>query len=528
MATSWKSSSSQWKSSSSKSSSSKSSSSKSIASIVSKAKAAGKSNSQIQSAFKSVFWGGSSSTKTQTPQTPAKTPQTPAKTPQTPAKTPQTTYKNLPTQAGSTITTAMSKWQSTDTIKASLLKAGYNPSQVDSALKSITTAKKTTPMTTIPEKTGTNVTTMWPVNTDQAKKAAEYAAKFPWAPNPYSSGADSDIAMISKTSIPKTNDLRTGEKQTTEEKISDLTVGSPYTQWVIDTAEDVYDNTKTVLDRETRDQRDRAEDFSNTIDTVNAELKTNINNRMNMTKDTFNQIDARIKEYEDLSRKSFDQSLANQVRAQVRSMAEQGIIGNDQMDAVANLEMSKYRREAELKKIDLEKDLQEQYTNLLKEKQTAIDAIYQDQATNSNQKAVYAQQVNAAFDTISNNYLSTFDKLQSSYWASVTNAISPFAWAEAGAYQAELGSEVQSKIANLDAARATQNPQQKVDYIIKATQAVDQNLGTYVMDILRKEYNTPDFAQKDPRQHAMEVIAKAQKAYKAANTPAATPNTWGM
>lgn len=134
-----------------------------------------------------------------------------------------------------------------------------------------------------------------------------------------------------------------------------------------------------------------------------------------MTKDTFNQIDARIKEYEDLSRKSFDQSLANQVRAQVRSMAEQGIIGNDQMDAVANLEMSKYRREAELKKIDLEKDLQEQYTNLLKEKQTAIDAIYQDQATNSNQKAVYAQQVNAAFDTISNNYLSTFDKLQSSY-----------------------------------------------------------------------------------------------------------------
>jgi len=113
-------------------------------------------------------------------------------------------------------------------------------------------------------------------------------------------------------------------------------------------------------------------------------------------------------------------------------MAEQGIIGNDQMDAVARLEMSKYKATADLKKIDLERDLQQQYTDALKEKQETLDAIYRDQSSNANQKAIYAQQINQAYNNISNSYLLTYDKLQSTYAASATNALAGFAGAESG------------------------------------------------------------------------------------------------
>ena len=309
--------------------------------------------------------------------------------------------------------------------------------------------------------------------------------------------------------------------------LSGLTWQDPYTNAIINVNNDALQNTQGQLDIQTNNQRDQYNNYASQISQTNQELWQITQDRFTQARDTFTQIDSRIKEYEDLSRQSFDQWLANQVRAQVRSMAEQGIIGNDQMDAVARLEMSKYKATADLKKIDLERDLQQQYTDALKEKQETLDAIYRDQSSNANQKAIYAQQINQAYNNISNSYLLTYDKLQSTYAASATNALAGFAGAESGWFASVLGSDVQAKIANIDASRATQDQGQKLDYLMKWIQAIDANLGTFAIQVLRDEYSKPDFVKRDPRQQVLEIAAKAKQLQDKANAPApAAPSPW--
>jgi len=154
-------------------------------------------------------------------------------------------------------------------------------------------------------------------------------------------------------------------------------------------------------------------------------------NRVNLAQDTFGQIDGRIKEMENLSRQAFDQGTANMIRAKVMDMAKQGIIGNDQMDVVANIELSKINNEAQLKKIELERDLQAQYSDLLKEKQSVLDGIMQDQSMNENEKMNYATQITAAYNAVSNNYINTMNNISNTYSQGTQNILSPFSAVEA-------------------------------------------------------------------------------------------------
>jgi len=154
-------------------------------------------------------------------------------------------------------------------------------------------------------------------------------------------------------------------------------------------------------------------------------------NRVNLAQDTFGQIDGRIKEMENLSRQAFDQGTANMIRAKVMDMAKQGIIGNDQMDVVANIELSKINNEAQLKKIELERDLQAQYSDLLKEKQSVLDGIMQDQSMNENEKMNYATQITAAYNAVSNNYINTMSNISNTYSQGTQNILSPFSAVEA-------------------------------------------------------------------------------------------------
>jgi hypothetical protein len=147
------------------------------------------------------------------------------------------------------------------------------------------------------------------------------------------------------------------------------------------------------------------------------------------------QIMDRMRQYEDLAKNLFDQTASQQAYANAMQMAEQGLITNEQVAQMANLSMADYKRNVDLQKSTLEADIQKEYMNIIREKQQAIDAIYQDQSINADKRLQYETAITNAYNNILNNVYNQFQDIQNRFAQTNIGIASPFAAIEAGQQQ---------------------------------------------------------------------------------------------
>jgi len=222
------------------------------------------------------------------------------------------------------------------------------------------------------------------------------------------------------------------------------------------------------------------------------------------------QIMDRMRQYEDLAKNLFDQTASQQAYANAMQMAEQGLITNEQVAQMANLSMADYKRNVDLQKSTLEADIQKEYMNIIREKQQAIDAIYQDQSINADKRLQYETAITNAYNNILNNVYNQFQDIQNRFAQTNIGIASPFAAIEAGQQQEIAWFNIQNIIRDMDIQRATMSPQDKYSFLINGAERawIDTNA---VLEIIRQQYNRADFTKRDPVQHLIDVLGQAAR-----------------
>ena len=368
--------------------------------------------------------------------------------------------------------------------------------------------------------------------------AAEYAAKFPGAPNPYANDATSDIAMIWNKWV-STKDLSvdwnaiktTWELDVWEPTLPTTDVDNSFTQYQSDVNTQIRDNTLNELDK-TRAQQESVikwlEMSNNEITREKAAIRAN---RFANADQTFAQINERMAKLEEAAKNVFDQGAARAAIAQAKQMAEQWFITNEQVSAVANFAVADYRRAADLQRAELEQEIQTQYMDILKEKQNIIDWIMADQSMDLSTKQQYASQIAWMYNDLSNNMMNAYTGIQNQFGQSQWAITSPYIWVEAWAQQAITGKEIENQIQDMDVNRALRWwALEKTNFILDfVNNKVNSNLSPYIMEILRSKYNDPAFnswtMSKEQFQNLLaDIVSQANKKYAAANASPAVPN----
>ena len=115
--------------------------------------------------------------------------------------------------------------------------------------------------------------------------------------------------------------------------------------------------------------------------------------RIQLAKDTFQTVRDELDELSQLGKSVFDQNVAKARQARARELAEAGILTDEQAAQAAQYSLSDYVRDAELRKTEIEQDIQQEIINAVKERDALIDQVYQQQNIDENTKQQQAAQI---------------------------------------------------------------------------------------------------------------------------------------
>lgn len=375
--------------------------------------------------------------------------------------------------------------------------------------------------------------------------AAEYAAKFPGSPNPFTSDATSDIAMA-WTLSQKKDDIQNRDwiitdptKINTQQWIIqqqqapnvDPKTWQPITDSSLDFAKQQRNEDMSFTQRQFAKEYNQLNDLRNTTDEVIKNQADIIQNRLDNAEQTYSNINTAISELKTKATEVFNQWASRQAYALARQMADQWYITNDQLASVANFAVSDYRRNADLQRAELEQEIQQKYIDAIREKQGIIDSIFQDQSLNENAKQQYAAQINSIYNSITDNLTTAYNNIQSQYQQTVQSILSPYVSTEAWAQALYTQDKVQKDLDKINYQYAFAGPLERTNFIMNYINSnVDKNLAPYVMQAVREQYKRGDFAtRQDLAQQIADIVSAAQQKYTAATTaPASSWWIWSI
>lgn len=231
------------------------------------------------------------------------------------------------------------------------------------------------------------------------------------------------------------------------------------------------------------------------------------NERMTGLQNTYTDIDNQMNQLEIKANAVFDQGAMRQAVAKARQLAAQGYMTNEQVAQVANYDVSAYRRDAELAKTTLEKDIAAQRITLDQSKLAAVDAIQKDMSINEQQRAANIQQINTRYGNMTDS-LNSKESASKQLYEGLNNQYNQMAAGQDVAQQGVLGADTaQYNLQQQQKQRAISDPVARRDYIIN--QVKDSNVLKYVDTVIKKMQQSGNFMAADVDTLMQNVLAQA-------------------
>lgn len=263
-----------------------------------------------------------------------------------------------------------------------------------------------------------------------------------------------------------------------------------------------------ILQQGFEQQRQQLEELKKITGESQANIANIAEQRLLQAKQGAEEVNESLEELRQKSLSLFDENVAQARATRARQLEAEGILTTEQANQAAAYSLSDYVRDVRQQKAEIEQQITQEMTNAIKEKNTLIDSIMQQQAVDENTKQQQAVQITNLYNNLLNNQANALAEVRSKTSDKVLSMFTPTIWRE---QQIEEWN-IQATISEQDRQRANSSSLFRTNYILEQVNSnIDANLAPYIVEYINDLKAMWQFMQWDVTDLMTKLVSQARK-----------------
>lgn len=294
---------------------------------------------------------------------------------------------------------------------------------------------------------------------------------------------------------------------------------------------DYYDSRREEYNTIINDVRNDAERVINEMREQNVqfigEYEQIHQQRVDNLEDTYTQVFDKLGDLERQANDLFDMRVIEATRQRANNLANQGILTSAQASAAAWFILRDYTAQANLARWEMLLQIGQEYTNAIKERWDAMDALAADQNMTVQQKQMMATQLNDMYMRTIEWYQNAAIEANTKIDAAIANAYAKQIELDLASILPVLEQQINTQLTQTERDLANTNPDDRMWYLFAQINSISPTLTPYATEVVRRMLADGSFMGMDLPQLIAQVTSEANSMFRQDNFGTWGGATWG-
>lgn len=255
-------------------------------------------------------------------------------------------------------------------------------------------------------------------------------------------------------------------------------------QTILDVNADTKDDNLKAAKEQEAAQQAALNQLIEQSDNLGDDQKAIINERMQNVYNTFDNINGILADLKTKSEHLFDEKATRSADARAKQLADKGYLLDDQAAAVSQYSLADYKRDIEIQRSEIDKQISEKMIEIEQEKAKQIDTIQKDASLNEKQKLDQINYLNGLFNNIKEQITNKQISINDAFNQNTANVLGVTYQADVQASAVQKTSAAENAALQDEKRRAATSDTARTAYISKIITQQNPEAAAYVSSVI--------------------------------------------